>query len=347
MRGLPARLGAGVAVCLAAVTALTVAGSTRLAPQLGVPRNGALLGAYVNPDALVPGTNVEVQYQWRSTLELERRLGRPFDVLQFYWGWQDGFPDDGFEGWAIEHGAIPMINWDGTALKEIVDGRHDDWIAARARAVQELNVPVFLRFAWEMNGDWYDWSGARNGASHAAASDYVQAWRRVHDIFTREGADNAIWVWAPNYVSIPNTRDDGPEAAWNDFRNYYPGDRYVDWVGIDAYNAGSWASWDELLAPDDLPRIYHHFAGRKPIMISETASQEAAEANDAPTGVSKAAWIADVRRRLPAGYPEIRAFLWFHLRGEDRDFRVDSSGDALAAFRELAHDPYFGASGRG
>jgi hypothetical protein len=318
-----------------------VRASLEATPPSLVPAEGILFGAYVNPEALVPGTNAPASYQWDATTELESRLGRKLDVLQYYWGFKDRFPDPDFEGWALKHGAVPMINWDGTALQPILDGSHDAWIRERARAVKALNAPVFIRWAWEMNGNWYPWDGSHNGANLAATDRYKQAWRRIVDLFRAEGADNVSWVWCPNYASIPNTRDNGPDAAWNHWANYYPGDAYVDWVGIDAYNAGYWLSWDDMLRNPTLPSIYDHYANKKPIMIAETSSQEAEEADSPPAGAAKPTWISDARASVKADYPAIRAFLWFHQSWQGYDFRADSSEASFTAFRELARDPHF------
>ena len=176
-----------------------------------------------------------------------------------------------------------------------------------------------------MNGDWLPWSGAANGRDPA---EYVLAWRRVHSIFREEGASNAIWIWSPNSV-------DAPREAWNGFTRYYPGDAYVDWVGVDGYNWGTtreWSSWQSFGSIFD--PVYRAFARRKPIMISEVSSAEA--------GGSKAAWIASAARTLKMRFPAVRAVVWFNI-DKEADWRVDSSASALHAFRALAADPYFGA----
>ena len=43
-----------------------------------------------------------------------------------------------------------------------------------------------------------------------------------------EGADNLQWVWHVNWL-------DEPEAKWNPFENYFPGENYCDWVALSAY----------------------------------------------------------------------------------------------------------------
>ncbi len=47
----------------------------------------------------------------------------------------------------------------------------------------------------EMNGDWTSWCGTVNGN---VPSDYIPAWRHVHDIFVQEGASNVKFDWSPN-----------------------------------------------------------------------------------------------------------------------------------------------------
>src|SRR5207247_7587356 len=99
-----------------------------------------------------------------------------------------------------------------------------------------------LRWGWEMNGDWEPWSGAQNGGSSGGAASFRAAWHHIHDIFSEVGAWNVVWVWSPNSGDLPHAR-------WNHFSNYYPGDRYVDWVGIDGFNWGashSWPSWTTI-----------------------------------------------------------------------------------------------------
>jgi len=139
------------------------------------------------------------------------------------------------------------------------------------------------------------------------------------------GATNVVWVWSPNHVSVPNT-------TWNAAANYYPGDGYVDWVGIDGYNRDRthWHSFATIFSP-----LYAQFASRKPIMIGETASVEGTSATQ------KARWIAEARRAMKTKFPAIGAFVWFDTTKQGFDWRFDSSAPSRAAFRALGADPYF------
>src|SRR5256885_2213761 len=71
------------------------------------------------------------------------------------------------------------------------------------------------------------------------------------------------------------TQGPPPAAPWNHWTHYSPGDAYVDWVGIDGYNWGTTQSWSSWSSFASLVRpVYSDYAGRKPIMIAETASAE-------------------------------------------------------------------------
>src|SRR5207245_1265065 len=141
----------------------------------------------------------------------------------------------GIEPNMIKHGRIPMIGWRGTSLRAIASGRYNALIKRDAIRVRHLHHPIFMRWGYEMNGSWEPWSGARNGGP-GGVSLYIRAWRLIHNIFVRAGATNAIWVWAPNWEDIP-------KDSWNHWTHYYPGDGYVDWVGIDGFNWGTSQSW--------------------------------------------------------------------------------------------------------
>jgi beta-mannanase len=163
----------------------------------------------------------------------------------------------------------------------------------------------------------------------------VAAWRRVHDIFQQEGADNARWVWT---VSQGGTATPLAEL--------YPGDAYVDQVGMDAYNwgtnvkpSGQQSSWREL--SQVFGPTYQKLLGvtmSKPMVISETASSE--------QGGDKAAWIRrGMLTDVPNLFPRVQAVTWFNRDpsgGGLLDWRLNSSLGSLAAFREVAADPLYG-----
>lgn len=269
-----------------------------------------LLGAYVNPDETWNG----LEDDKRKVSAFESQAGRGLDIDMHYYRWDDAFPT-ALEEWDAAACRVPMISWAGTNLDDILAGRHDSLIRTRARAVQHFNHKIFIRWGYEMNGDWWDWTASR---SPDTATKFAAAWRRIHRIFRAAKASNAVWVWAPNETGGDPLKDP---------RSYYPGDDVVDWIGLDGYNWGTatssstWRSFGAIFGP-----LYQTFAGRKPLMISETASTE--------LGGDKAAWIDHLADALPQQFPAVRALVWFHANKET-DWRVDSSPAALDAFQRL------------
>lgn len=203
------------------------------------------------------------------------------------------------------------------ALASIYEGRHDAYIRTWARDLRAFGGPVQLRFAQEMNGTHYPWSQASFGNRRG---DYRRAWRYIHDIFVAEGATNVRWVWSP--VS-------GRQDALD-----YPGDDYVDEVGLSGFNGGSaldWSGWRTFEDIYDQPlKELQDIAPRKPVQISEVSSAEA--------GGDKATWILEMFAYLRK-HPEVRSMLWFDLR-KQADWRLASSPEAMRAFaRGLAGRP--------
>jgi hypothetical protein len=221
-------------------------------------------------------------------------------------------------------GAVPLVTWEPWAwggglnqpaysLDRIAAGDFDARITQWGQELAAWGYPVQLRFAHEMNGDWYPWAEGVNGNE---AGDYVQAWRHVHDVMAATGAPNVSWVWSPNV----------PYWGSTDLAGLYPGAGYVDVVGLDGYNWGTSVSWSGWILPQDLfaPGIaqLRSLAPGVPILIAETASSEA--------GGSKAAWNTDLVSYL-AAQPDVMGFVWFHMQKE-ADWRINSSDASAAAF---------------
>ncbi len=229
--------------------------------------------------------------------------------------------------WASYDYAAPnVINQPNFSLSTIIAGQHDEYIRQWAAQAKAWGHPFFLRFNWEMNGNWFPWSEGVNGNQ---PGEYVQAWRHVHDIFKEVGADNVTWVWCPNVV--------GPDTIPLD--GLYPGDDYVDWVCMDGYNtgrhpsrSGRWQTFEELFT-----KTYYALqtiAPNKPIMIGEMASTE--------VGGSKADWITDAFARvLPQYFPKIKAVVWFNWNIRGMDWAIESSDAAQQAFAESIASPYY------
>ena len=259
---------------------------------------------------------------------------RPRLITTFH-GWAyEGFPTVAVNA-AADAGALPVLTWnpwdyrEGVdqptySLRRIIRGRFDGYLRRFARDARAWGRPLFLRFAAEMNGDWLPWCEGVNGNR---AGQYVKAWRHVHRIFTKVGATNVAWVWSPNVIYTGSTP----------LRRLYPGDAYVDWLGVDGYNWGNvrpsstWKTFREVFRPTltTLRRL-----SRRPIMLAEVASTE--------LGGDKSRWIANFFVGLERN-PDIVAFVWFNHEKET-DWRIQSSGGAERAFATgVANRRYRGA----
>jgi beta-mannanase len=237
-----------------------------------------------------------------------------------------------------EHGSIPFFSWASQAtpaslnqpdfqLSDVISGAHDAYIREFAEEARDWGHPFFLRFNWEMNGNWFAWMEGVNGNQ---PGEYVAAWRHVHDIFTSVGATNATWVWCPNV---------DPGGKLRDLASLYPGDEYVDWTGLDGYNWGTnpsgpkgWMSFDELYA-STYEYITETIAPSKPMAIGEIGATE--------HGGSKSAWIEDALTSVSTYYPMVRAMLWFEKYDDGMDWPIETSSGATAAFAAGIQNPAF------
>jgi hypothetical protein len=275
-----------------------------------VPTGGFYVGAYTKH---VDGYGRERAQT--AMADLESRLGRRLHINHHFYAWADVFPS-WREPWDIEHDRIPMISWNGENTDAIARGDWDGMIAARAQAVAMLNVPVFVRWFWEMDGN-------KKQGFISSPPSYQKAWRRIHDIFRTAGATNAVWVWCPNASAIA----DGKAMQ------YYPGGEYVDWVCGDGYNFAPNRPGDKW---ESFAEVYAGFYAKatkmgKPIMIGEFGVLERNPGE-------KEQWLRHAHDWV-VQHPAIAAVVYFNAdsttNGVYFDWRVDTSPSAFEGFRYL------------
>ena len=219
-----------------------------------------------------------------------------------------------------ERGVTPLVYWQPTdpgdpgagrfeRYRTIIEGRHDRYIRAWARSARDYGKPVIVRFAHEMNGTWFPWSLTNFDNTPGR---FQEAWRHIVRLFRQVGADNVAFLWSPFQTCSTC-------APW-EYEDFYPGNAYVDYVGVTALNWGdaTWTPLDGLLAEPltmlrRLTRTPNDRLG-KPVILPETGSNH--------IGGDKAAWIRDGYRvglRDLAGPPPHRLLrLRHHLRGTAR-----------------------------
>jgi hypothetical protein len=242
------------------------------------------------------------------------------------------FPTQAMEN-ARAYGAIPVLSWASQAtpyvpgqignpefqLSDVIAGKYDSYIGQFATEARDWGHPFFLRFNWEMNGNWFPWSEGVNGNN---PGEFVAAWRHVHDIFAAVGATNATWVWCP-YA-------DSNKKRFSSIRPLYPGDSYVDWTCMDGYNWGKapvnphpWKSFTKIFEPT-YTALTTKVAPHKPVLLGEMASGTA--------GGHKGAWIREMFADLPTRFPRVRGLVWYDAIDRGIDWPIETSAAATSAF---------------
>jgi beta-mannanase len=80
-----------------------------------------------------------------------------------------------------------------------------------------------------MKGDWYSW------ALNSNPNDNILSWHHIYDKISNKSLDSTRlqWVWYVNNADVSNYTAE----------NYWVGDNYVDWLGIDGYNFSQSENW--------------------------------------------------------------------------------------------------------
>jgi len=241
-------------------------------------------------------------------------------------------------------GITPLITWQPTdpanaaagayeRYRNIIVGRHDRYIRGWAKAARKFRAPVIVRFAHEMNGTWFPWSLTSFDNSPRR---FVKAWRHIVTIFRNAGARNVKFLWTPFQRCST--------CSGYRYELFYPGNGYVDYVGVTALNWGE-SGWISLLELVNKPlailrRITRTRGDRlgKPVILPEIGCHW--------MGGDKAAWLREgyvaVRRR----WRSIRAMVYFDYDttfAAQPDWRLAMPPDrtALRAYRFLAAKPAF------
>ena len=188
--------------------------------------------------------------------QFAQAVGRQPNLVTYYSAWLEPFKVN-FAAAAAKHGAKTIVQIDARniSLTSIADGHYDDYLRSYAATVKAFSDPVILSFDHEMNGNWYSW-----GYTHASPADFVNAWRHIVSIFRGQGARNVTWLWTVNIIDTLDDHVALPGPWW-------PGDSYVDLIGIDGYYYSPATTFAPLFGPTI---TYLRELTRTPIIIAET-----------------------------------------------------------------------------
>jgi hypothetical protein len=228
----------------------------------------------------------------------------------------------------IKRGIVPYVhacvgsyfpNSPSFDLKEMAQGKYDSYIQEFAKGAAEFGREhggFLFTTMEEMNGGWYDWG--KN-------SHFINAWRHAWQIFEDKGANQyATWVW--EISTLPANRVNDPEL-------YYPGDQYIDWIGLTAYSV-SWrkfsnGAFDELIDITYRKMLKEH--PQKPI----TQSQLARTNSD-----SQSRWLLDAYTDIKTKFPSLKAAIYMdNTWTKTGDHTLSLEG--LQTLKEIFKDPYW------
>ncbi len=322
--------------------------------QLVIPDRGAYTGAFIDFGG------VEDQVSLEAIEAFEKMVGKHQAIIasSSFWG-EQSFPMDNLK-LIWRHGSVPLVFWspwdrpyeqrkgpDRFSLNSILAGHWNRYIDDWADQARTFGKPMIVSFCNEMNGDWFPWSGIYYGGGKKLESKagaprrwegpetFKRAYRYVVNRVRDRGARNIQWLFQTNNYSFPLD-------TWNLAPAYYPGSDYVDWLGLSVYGKQfgdePWVDfWPLVDWPyQEIARLDPH----KPIMIAEWATAEFPQAGD------KAEWIREAFGIMRDKLPRVKAEVYWHERWQNEDesysnLRVNSSPEALAAYRKAVADPWW------
>ena len=232
-----------------------------------------------------------------STQEFAAKLGKTPPWQMIFINVADGFPR-GFAGDLAIFLEIPVDD------DAILDGSQDADLKFFAEGAVKYSGQIILALNEEVNGNTNMWSGTVRGNTPAKAIAAFQ-----HEV-------NVIKPIAPNIkFAYSVSRRSVPESAGNSLTSYYPGDKFVDVVGVSGTNIGS-ETWDQVF--DGALRMLSQY--HKPLWILSEATVQ-----------NKAQFIADTF--AGAKKYHLAGFLYFNQNGGDGDWLLDAA--AMAALKRL------------
>ncbi len=281
---------------------------------------GVLLGAYVLQDDFI-------EQSMENYNDITEKQHASFFK---YVGYGKPFPTE----WVEEvkaAGAIPHIAFEPNDGLEVVED--DEYLREWAKAANEAGVPIYIRWASEMNGTWTEYSGK--------SELYIEKWRMLYDVFA-EDAPNCSFVW---------TVFTFPEST---IASFYPGDEYVDWVGVNIYNVvyhnndlNQKCDFEDPL--ELLDYVYNTYSYKKPIQISEFGATHYSATDEQTYSEWAAEKITRLYSNLETYYPRVKSIFYFDVNNlytynADRrvnDYSITDDEVVLNAYKEVTSSDYF------
>lgn len=220
-------------------------------------------------------------------------------------------------------------------ISRIRDGLYDADLSYWSRDAHNFNTPIIVEWGTEVNGNWFPWNGYWND-QEAGARKFRDAYRHIIELTKKEGADNIIWVYHVNWISIP-------DKEWNSYSSYYPGDDYIDWIGVSLYGALNSDSNPNGTFSEHMDFVYpqlKQIGSEKPIIISEFGTDFNNKKVDAYN------WTLDALSNITSGrWPLVIGFCWWNTEWPNDDnplhntsMRIQERPEISALFHQYIGD---------
>lgn len=293
------------------------------------PETGCYLGAYIDlADELKQVYRDNTGKPRKMPREFEAIVGKPHAIYFFYLGYGEPIPVDYLRKLTAERKYVHIALEPNSGLERVQD---DDYLRGIADQIRDSGARVFLRFASEMNGPWVKY--------HGDPELYIEKWRLITEVM-RDRAPNVAMVWCP-YATPEGNRDD-----------YYPGDEWVDWVGVNFYsvtyfNQNRNTPAFHIKPSDFLDSIYEKYAERKPIMIGEYGTTHFSRLENKNFRAFAINNIQTLFRDLKRRFPRVKAINYFNVNNlrlehrQNNNYSVTHDMEVLQAYRQATKDPYF------
>lgn len=258
-----------------------------------------LWGAYVGNDS-------------KNLAVFEKMAGKKVNIYAHFSGWDESFPMK-LQETVGKQGKTLLIFWEPMfGYDDINSGAQDRYIRSFASSAKAYKYPVILVPFPEMNLNEAAWG---YGINDNSAPKFVAAWRRVKNLFYGEKAKNVKFGLAYNSSSIPDVKG-------NQFDDYYPGQIYVDYVGVDGFNfRDPWLNFNQIF-DEPMNKLYKY---KKPIYIFSMGSI---------SDPNKAAWIRNGLGKHIYKYKNVVGWVWFN-QGGSPNWLIDSDKPSLEAFKSV------------
>lgn len=223
--GLAAGL-AGVAGCSAKPSQPTVGGNGRPFKEFGIASDPWKAADWAKAVGVKPTMVMEFEAWERNRgLDTHFKAAQDAKMSSYSITWEPWATVDSSLGVDAKSKVQPKYS-----NQAIADGQLDAYIKTFATSVKDSKLTVYIRYAHEMNGNWYPWS-------HDPAA-FVKAWQHIVDVFRSVGATNAKFIFAPA-ENLYQTDDQWLAGV----TGYWPGDTYADLVGTTMVDLGKSKSY--------------------------------------------------------------------------------------------------------